>query len=335
MGSEMCIRDRHKVLPPTINIAEPNKALEGHALYPNTVTRPWIRDPRRPVRRAAASAMGFGGTNFHVVLEEADPQRPPTAHRGPRAHVWHAADRTALVAALDGPPSTGDIPAGHARIGFVSRTDEEAASLQAIAASLLRESSEESFTHPKGIHFRAAALPELKVAALFAGQGSQYVEMGRQAAIDLPPVGAAFDTANAGFADAGADTLAAAVFPPPAFESGVATAREEALRRTEYAQPAIGALATGQYAVLREFGLAPEGFLGHSYGELVALWAAGSLSDDDLHTLSRARGRAMAPPAAEGYDPGTMAAISAAREVVEEVLAGICLLYTSPSPRDS
>ncbi|MFR9800879.1 beta-ketoacyl synthase N-terminal-like domain-containing protein [Pseudonocardia sp. RS010] len=314
---------RHKVLPPTINIAEPNKAFEGHALYPNTVTRPWIRDPRRPVRRAAASAMGFGGTNFHVVLEEAGPDRPPTAHRGPRAHVWHAADRASLVAALDGPPSDGEIPAGHARIGFASRTDEEAASLRALAASLLRGSTEESFSHPKGIHFRAAALPELRVAALFAGQGSQYVEMGRQAAIDLPPVGAAFDAANAGFGDAGSDTLAAAVFPPPTFEAGAEAAREEALRRTEYAQPAIGALAAGQYEVLRSFGLAPEGFLGHSYGELAALWAAGSLSDTDFHTLSRARGRAMAPPAVGGYDPGTMAAVSTAREVVEEVLAGI------------
>ncbi|MCE0764871.1 SDR family NAD(P)-dependent oxidoreductase [Pseudonocardia kujensis] len=312
---------RHKVLPPTINIDKPNKALEGHALYPNTVTRPWIRDPRRPVRRAAASAMGFGGTNFHVVLEEADPERPPTSHRGPRAHVWHAADRASLLTALDGPPSDGEIPAGHARIGFVSRTDDEAASLRALAASLLRESTEESFSHPKGIHFRATALPELRVAALFAGQGSQYVEMGRQAAIDLPPVGAAFDAANAGFGDAGSDTLAAAVFPPPTFEAGAEAAREEALRRTEYAQPAIGALAAGQYAVLREFGLVPEGFLGHSYGEVVALWAAGSLSDTDFHTLSRARGRAMAPPAEEDYDPGTMAAVSAAREVVEEVLA--------------
>uniref|UniRef100_UPI0028A91ED7 beta-ketoacyl synthase N-terminal-like domain-containing protein n=1 Tax=Pseudonocardia pini TaxID=2758030 RepID=UPI0028A91ED7 len=50
---------RHKVLPPTINIATPNQALDDSPLYPNTVTRPWIRDARRPVRRAAASAMGF------------------------------------------------------------------------------------------------------------------------------------------------------------------------------------------------------------------------------------------------------------------------------------
>ncbi|MBP2371834.1 type I polyketide synthase [Pseudonocardia parietis] len=314
---------RHKVLPPTINIETPNTALDGHALYPNTTTRPWIRDPRRPVRRAAASAMGFGGTNFHVVLEEADPERPRTAHRGPRAHVWHAPNRHALVAALDSAPADGAIPAGDARIGFVSRTDAEADELRELAVALLSSMDEEHWSHPKGIWFRSTALPELKVAALFAGQGSQYVEMGRQAAIDLPPVGAAFDAANAGFADAGSDTLAAAVFPPPTVAEGPATP-EESLRRTDYAQPAIGALTAGQYAVLRDFGLAPAGFLGHSYGELAALWAAGSLSEADFHALSRARGRAMAPPAdVEGYDPGTMAAVSASREVVEDVLAGI------------
>ncbi|MCF7548564.1 type I polyketide synthase [Pseudonocardia sp. WMMC193] len=314
---------RHKVLPPTINISTPNSALADSALYPSTETRPWIRDPRRPVRRAAASAMGFGGTNFHVVLREASAERPPTAHRGPRAHVWHAATPADLLAALDGPASeSGEIPAGHARVGFVSRSEEDFDVLLGEARSLVESGTGDVRSHPRGVWFRSAALPAVRIAALFAGQGSQYVDMGRRAAIDLPPVGAAFDAANAGFADAGADTLAAAVFPPPSFVD-VAAEREEALRRTEYAQPAIGALAAGQYDVLRSFGLAPLGFLGHSYGELTALWAAGSLSDTDFHALSRARGRAMAPPTDPDYDPGTMAAVSASREAVEEVLAGL------------
>ncbi|WP_181783447.1 SDR family NAD(P)-dependent oxidoreductase, partial [Pseudonocardia pini] len=214
-------------------------------------------------------------------------------------------------------------PAGHARIGVVSRSDSELDELRSLAASLLSGSEAEAWSHPRGIWFRASAPGEVRVAALFAGQGSQYVDMGLRAAIDLPPVGDSFDAANAGFGDVGSDTLAAAVFPPPSFADS-SSEREEALRRTDYAQPAIGALAAGQFAVLRSFGLAPEGFLGHSYGELTALWAAGSLSDADFHALSRARGRAMAPPAdVEGYDPGTMAAVSASREVVEEVLGGI------------
>jgi acyl transferase domain-containing protein len=84
----------HKVLPPTINVERPNHAVdfaEG-PYYINVKTRPWIRDPHRPVRRAAASAMGFGGTNFHLVLEEHD--HGPLLHRTPRVHLWHAPDVT-------------------------------------------------------------------------------------------------------------------------------------------------------------------------------------------------------------------------------------------------
>ncbi|MBA3906411.1 MAG: beta keto-acyl synthase, partial [Pseudonocardiales bacterium] len=70
----------HKVLPPTINVDQPNRAIGADfPLYLNTRVRPWIADPRRP-RRAAASAMGFGGTNFHVVLQEAGPDRGAVLH---------------------------------------------------------------------------------------------------------------------------------------------------------------------------------------------------------------------------------------------------------------
>ncbi|WP_299738751.1 beta-ketoacyl synthase N-terminal-like domain-containing protein, partial [Pseudonocardia sp. 73-21] len=306
----------HKVLPPTINVETPNRALGADSpLYLNTRVRPWIADPHRP-RRAAASAMGFGGTNFHVVLQEAGAERGAVLHRGARAHVWHAPDADALMALLrsDAPVSDDVVPADHARVGFVSRTDDEAAELRALAVDLI---AGESATHPRGIHYRRRALPEVKVGALFAGQGSQYVDMGLRAACDLPPVGAAFDAANAAFP---AGDLASVVFPPPLF--GETVDHEAALRRTEYAQPAIGALAIGQFRVLRELGLECSGFLGHSFGELVALWAAGALSDEDVVRLARARGAAMAPPADRpDYDAGAMAAVAAGRAEVEEILA--------------
>ncbi|MBN9101242.1 MAG: SDR family NAD(P)-dependent oxidoreductase [Pseudonocardia sp.] len=306
----------HKVLPPTINVETPNRAIGADSpLYLNTRVRPWIADPRRP-RRAAASAMGFGGTNFHVVLQEAGAERGAVLHRGARAHVWHAPDADALMALLrsDAPASDDVVPADHARVGFVSRTDDEAAELRALAVDLI---AGESATHPRGIHYRRRALPEVKVGALFAGQGSQYVDMGLRAACDLPPVGAAFDAANAAFP---AGDLASVVFPPPLF--GETVDHEAALRRTEYAQPAIGALAVGQFRVLRELGLECSGFLGHSFGELVALWAAGALSDEDVVRLARARGAAMAPPADRpDYDAGAMAAVAAGRAEVEEILA--------------
>ena len=61
----------HKVLPPTIKVERPNPALEFEksAFYLNTQARPWIRDQAHP-RRASVSSFGFGGSNFHVALEE-------------------------------------------------------------------------------------------------------------------------------------------------------------------------------------------------------------------------------------------------------------------------
>ncbi|WP_067677132.1 type I polyketide synthase [Nocardia miyunensis] len=316
-----------KVLPGTINVEAPNTDFDWETapFYVNTRTRPWIRDPRRPVRRAAASAMGFGGTNFHLILEEADADRSAqrVLHRVPRAQLWHAPDVASLAEAMrtTEPGDGGDIPEAHARIGFVAIDDEHADHLRDLAAEeLLRNPDATAWDHPEGIHFRAAALPRRVAGALFAGQGSQYVDMGSTAALNNPPVGAAFDAANAAFAEA-SRRLASVVFPAPAFDEDEQAEQEKLLRRTDFAQPAIGALAVGQFRVLNEFGFRPDGLLGHSFGELTALWASGAVSTDDYFALARARGAAMVVP--EGEDAGTMTAVGATREVVSELIDGV------------
>ncbi|MEV0854193.1 SDR family NAD(P)-dependent oxidoreductase [Nocardia fluminea] len=314
----------HKVLPPTINVTAPNKALDDSSpLYINTRTRPWIRDPHRPQRRAAASAMGFGGTNFHAILEEAGDERGHalTMHRTARVHLWHAASTPELMSLLSsGAAPNGDagIPAEHARVGFVARDDEETSALRALAVTELAADADE-WIHPRGIVFRRRALPDLKIGALFAGQGSQYVDMGSAAVLNNPTVATAFDEANAVFADA-ARPPASVVFPAPVFDPALRNAQEATLRRTEFAQPAIAALSVGQYRFLSERGLTCEGFMGHSFGELTALWAVGSLDAVDYFTLARARGAAMA--IGTDADAGTMAAVQADREQVNAILAG-------------
>ncbi|WP_454197758.1 SDR family NAD(P)-dependent oxidoreductase [Nocardia sp. Marseille-Q1738] len=316
-----------KVLPGTINVTAPNAeiAAADAPYYVNTRTRPWIRDPQRPVRRAAASAFGFGGTNFHVVLEEADADRGahPVLHRTARAHLWHAPDVAGLIDAVRSvaPSDGGDIPEQHARIGFVSVDEENAAHLRSLAVDeLVRNPEATAWDHPEGVYFRAAALPDRKVGALFAGQGSQYVDMGLEAALNNPAVGAAFDAANDAFAGASV-RLSSVVFPPPAFDDAVAAEQEETLRRTEFAQPAIGALSAGQFTALSEYGFRADGYLGHSFGELTALWASGALATADFYALARARGVAMTPE--EGVEAGTMVALGASRQTAEELLDGV------------
>ncbi|MEU5112720.1 SDR family NAD(P)-dependent oxidoreductase [Streptomyces longwoodensis] len=315
----------HKLLPPTINVERPNPAIdwENSPFYVSSRTRPWIRDPRRPRRRAAVSSFGFGGTNFHVVLEEhGDGDDLRVMFPVSRVHLWHEPDVDALARAVEegAAPRTTPAPAGHPRLALVARSEAELAELRALAVAQLRaRPTADAWSHPKGIHFRAAAAPTGKVAALFAGQGSQYVEPGRTAVLALPPLRAAFDAANAAFGEDGLP-LSRVAFPPPAFDEATRTAQEGALRRTEYAQPALGALAAGHYRYLTELGFDADGFLGHSFGELAALWAAGALDDATYFALARARGAAMAPPAETGFDPGAMAAVTASPERVEQLL---------------
>ncbi|WP_344404258.1 SDR family NAD(P)-dependent oxidoreductase [Streptomyces longisporus] len=318
-----------KVLPPTINVETPSEAVDPTStpFYVNTEARPWVLDPGRGKRRAAVSSFGFGGTNFHMVLEEHEGSTEVKS-LGPavRWGLWHAAGPEALALRIENgaaPDESGAIPASDARIGIVARSDEEFTELCATAVELLRARPDaDSWQHPKGITYRRQALPtSVRTAAVFAGQGSQYVGMGRRAAVALPPVRAAFDRANR--LTEGPDTLARTVFPPPAFTDTARTEQETALRRTDFAQPAIGALASGQYAWLHRLGFRADGVIGHSFGELTALWAAGALDDDRFAELARARGRAMAPPeqAAADFDPGAMAAIRASLSDVQGLVA--------------
>ncbi|MBC8090541.1 MAG: polyketide synthase, partial [Pseudonocardia sp.] len=96
-----------KMLPATINVDRPAKSLHDSPFHISGQARPWVLEPERTTRRAAASSFGFGGTNFHCVLEESDPVGLDLRmlHPVSRVHLWHAPDPAALLAQLD----AGDI----------------------------------------------------------------------------------------------------------------------------------------------------------------------------------------------------------------------------------
>ncbi|MEJ2855601.1 MULTISPECIES: SDR family NAD(P)-dependent oxidoreductase [unclassified Saccharothrix] len=309
-----------KVLPPTINVTQPREAVDfpNSPFYVNTRAVPWVLEPKRDVRRAVVSSFGFGGTNFHCVVEEHSPSVTQVSHRTARVHVWHAPDVESLLEAVKGPASSERVPDSHARLAVVARDSAELASLLADAVTRIK-SGVTAFELPSGAYFRTSAGVPGRVAALFAGQGSQYVGMGAATGLALPPVREAFDAAS--LLSDPADPLNRVVFPPPAFDKEAASAQEAALRRTDYAQPAIGALSVGQFRYLSALGFTAEGMLGHSFGELTALWAAGSLTEEEFHTLAAARGRAMASLPSADADRGTMAAVRCDAPALSDLLA--------------
>jgi polyketide-type polyunsaturated fatty acid synthase PfaA len=320
-----------RVLPPTakVDLPNPKMGFEASKLYVNPIARPWIRAKDHP-RRAGVSAFGFGGSNFHLALEEhGDPDR--VAARSPanaQLFLLSGATKAELAAAIDAIPAGAATVAHAARqvleswapnaqvLGFVATSTDDLHAKVATARALVAAGPGTQ----DGVTYGVPTGESRKVAVLFPGQGSQYVEMGRTLMIRHATVRAALDRAEDAFQRAGKPGLAAHVFPPPAFDDATRGAQQSALTATEWAQPAIGAVSKGLWDVLAKFGVSASAFAGHSYGELVALCAAGALDEDGLWTASRVRGEAMAD---KGVDRGTMAAVSGELAGIQAVLDGL------------
>ncbi|NTB97748.1 SDR family oxidoreductase [Agrobacterium tumefaciens] len=334
----------HKVLPPTINVEEPTEVLT-RPFYVNTLARPWMRPPAGELRRGALSAFGFGGTNFHVILEEYEPEMREEAYRLNRSAqvvAFHASTPALLEAAcrdalsqLSGEAKAAFFEAhladsgrlapapSSARLAFAAATPEEACELLAKALTTLQSGTDKGFEHPAGIYYRPEAAPVAgRIVALFPGQGAQYVNMGAGVTLDYPELRQAVEDADAVARDVGLPPLSAVIYPPPAFSDEETFAQARELTRTANAQPAIGAVSAGYFRLLQRLGFAPDFVAGHSYGELTALWAAGVLSDTDFHRASLARGRAVEMPSGLA-DPGAMLAAQMRYEEAGELLAAV------------
>jgi acyl transferase domain-containing protein/acyl carrier protein len=335
----------HKILPPTINITEPNPKLdiENSSFYLNTETRPWIRAAGEDPRRAGVSSFGFGGTNYHVVLEEyqGEQQEAYRLHNVASEMLLFATNPSELINKLEATfnnlqSSDGDryysqlvlesqslsIPKTAARIGFVAENKAEACKLLKVSIDLLKnKQSATSWEHPQGIYYRASGI-ELagKVVALFSGQGSQYLEMGREVVMNFPTLRRLYGLMDGLLNKDNLQPSSEVVFPHPTFNEAEKNEQIAALQRTEYAQPAIGVFSAGLYSIFQQAGFQSDFTAGHSFGELTALWAAGVLSEEDYLYLVKSRGQAMAAPKDPDHDAGSMLAVKEDISKVEAVL---------------
>ena len=335
----------HKILPPSINIDRPSKKLgiENTPFYLNTEPRPWITDGEP--RRAGVSAFGFGGTNFHYVLEEFQ-----DVHSGPfRMHITSQTvflsaatpkelDKACnnLLAELETEGAEqrhsqllessreNSIPKKHARLGFVTDSLENTVELLGQAISTLESKADKTEWNVKGIVYREKALETKgKVVALFSGQGSQYMNMAKELFFNFPAMAAPFSaldklfTGKNGKSAAAARPLSDLVFPIAVFEDEELEAQQAQLQLTENVQPAIGGISAGLLRIARDAGLQIDFAAGHSFGELTALWAAGVISEDDYYKLAYARGQAMAAPDDPDFDAGSMLAVMGEVEKLE------------------
>ncbi|MDX3116770.1 SDR family oxidoreductase [Streptomyces scabiei] len=340
------------VRPPTLHVESPNPAWEADTspFAFHAEARPWAAPAHE--RLAGVSAFGFGGTNFHVVLSAYPDGVPPV--RG--LDVWpaelfvfrgrdEASARRAMEELLKAARAPGrpwrlrDLALSAARRSDAS-TDPARVALVAtdvddLVEKLLRATAEPAEptgaaerAPERGIHRSgpggtggAEGPREDKVAFLFPGQGSQRTGMLADLFVAFPELRPYLELGRA---------HADALYPPSAFDDAMREGQRTALTDTRVAQPALGVAGLAAHAVLTAAGVQPDMAAGHSYGELVALCAAGALTPETLLELSAERAAAILRAAESagaarsdgsgGADPGTMAAVSAGAEEVARAL---------------
>ena len=335
-------------IAPHIESPPPNRVLDGgqSPFYLSALERPWLPRPDHP-RRAAVSAFGFGGSNFHCVLEEAEPDKPSIDWNGDVQILAYSSDVPSDIStslrAIENLREWNEVRAEGSRsrarfngshrvrlLLVVERGKREIADVFAIARTRLESLSStahdqqfQSAANSRRAHesvgvFEGSGQAPGLLAMLFPGQGSQYVGMLRELACQFPQMQTALALAN-DVCDGPERLLSDQIYPRTAYDDVTRDNQDLTLRDTRFAQPAIGAVSLGLLRVLRHFGVSPELTGGHSFGELTALCAAGRMDDRSLSRLARQRGAIMAG-CAEADRKGAMLAVFAPLEQVSALL---------------
>ncbi|WP_055536333.1 type I polyketide synthase, partial [Streptomyces alboniger] len=335
---------RHQVIPPMANFRRPNPALDLAAspFYIPDSPRPWPRGATP--RRACVSSFGVGGTNVHVVLEEAPEPAPRPAGALPPPGVLVVAGHTEAALAdnalalrdhLRAHPDTHPadlvttlaLGRAHRRRRLAVRGDTVAALTAGLDAWL---------ADPKP---GAAATDGLGTGFLFAGQGALHRGTARLLHERFPVVREVLDACERQYAAlTGGDSLLAPLLGAehepthgPEHETAHDPEREPGAEQdwpTDVAQPALFALQSALVRLWKTAGITPGVVAGHSVGEYAALHAAGALSLADGLRLTARRGALMRRLCAPGGMLAVPVELSTALELAAEV-PGVELAVTN------
>ena len=363
----------HKEIPPSLGFAEPNPNIkwDGHPLWVNSEHRAW-ENTIDGIRRAGVSAFGFGGTNFHAVLEEYIPGRIASERRTSVAVPEAPFGSRGVTASVTGKrPLQGVVVVGaQSPNGLIKRLEHLAAKVDGGRAPAITPPSEADLSAPERIAIDFADNDELgtrvgralkamttdhegmwkalavqgifrgsgpapKVAFLFPGQGSQYVNMLGGLVRTEPVVAETFAEADRVMTPLLGKPLTSLLFVDPE-DPEAARKAERAIRQTAVTQPAMLTADIALARLLGSYGFSPDMVMGHSLGEYAALVVAGVLDFD--HALKAVSSRGTEMTRVSVRDNGAMIAVFGPLEEVRATLRevdGYCVIANVNGPRQA
>ncbi len=307
----------HGVLPPSLHYEQPNPQIDfaSSPFYVNTAAAPW--DAGDLPRRAGVSSFGIGGTNAHVILEQAPPPSPAATPLPDQLLVLSAKTATALDAAtaalaayLRDHPEIGLADAAYTlQVGRAAMPYRRALVCRSRADLLARWGT--GLVLPAG-HAPGTGAPA--VVFLFPGQGAQHPGMAAGLYDDEPVFRRHLDRCAELLSPLLGTDIRTVIFERPETESTKDTndakssghdnstlnTQHSQLTETRFAQPALFAVEYALAQLWMDWGVYPAAMIGHSVGEYVAACLAGVLSLEDALAVVAERGRLMGalPPGA-------------------------------------
>lgn len=322
----------HEKIPATLHYSEPNPQInfEESPFYVCDSLQPWDRS--ESPRRGGVSSFGVGGTNAHILLEEApltEKSNVASVEELPihvlpisakteealESNVQNVAD---FCLGSDNPPLTNIAHTlQQGRDEFVWRAAVVAQS-KSEAGEILRDKKPLRFIK------RKASTTNRDIVFMFPGQGSQYVRMGQNLYQHSSVFRESLDHCCELLLPLLGRDLRDVLFP----ESQDVTASEEILRNTRFTQPALFALGYSLAKVWMAWGVKPTALMGHSIGEFAAACVAGVFSLEDGLKMIAERGRAM-----EALPGGSMMSVRLPGADVEPMLWGEMAIGSYNGPK--
>lgn len=321
-----CLALKHAKIPPSINYHTPNPKInfEKTAFYVADALQNW-QDDEKPLR-AGVSAFGVGGTNAHVILEEAPSTASNTVEKlSPQLLVLSAKSTTALDAGSEQLTNALKANTNIADIAYTLQTGR--AEFDERRFYVLPEGTDKNFQlqslKAPLTAARQCQSQNTATAFMFPGQGTQYINMARGLYESDEPFKHAMDKCFSILKTHANMDLSAVLYPTQKDEKQAA----KILSQTSYAQPALFSVGYSLAQLWKHYGVAPKALIGHSIGEFTAACISGVFTLEEALLLVVDRGKLM-----QALPEGSMISVRLAANILEPQLPTNCSIAAINGP---